>query len=76
MLLPDKLQEAVHEGGMHVCLGLLLPRRTVYLICSTADGQCLACKRHCDKRRLCDGRDEQGWEREIWDMIQGVEVGP
>jgi hypothetical protein len=46
MLLPDELQEAVHEGGVHVCLGLLLPGGTVYLICTTTDWQCQACKHH------------------------------
>ena len=61
MLLPDELQEAVHEGGVHVCLGLLLPRGTVYLICSTTDWQCQACKHHYDRRRLDDGWEGLSW---------------
>lgn len=40
MLLPEQLQEAAHEGCMHVCMGLLLPHLILlfllHLLCSTA----------------------------------------
>ena len=61
MLLPDELQEAMHEGGMHVCLGLLLPCGTVYFICSTTDWQCQACKHQYGRGRLGDDWAGMSW---------------
>ena len=84
MLLPDELQEAVHEGGVHVCLGLLLPPGTVYLICSTIQLDCLFTttvsftirltadwQRQACKHYYNRGRLSDGWEGMSWGGEEG-----